>query len=370
VEILLAAQLGAGGRGEPGETKMALRLFGRLRPLLASIVLIGGLLALVPGAAVAGNTRVLYFGSPPANLANCDPATGFCPLTFTGVSAPGHAAADVVVANLGGQTLNHTIVRGGISADNQAKNPNFPFPVGASVPGTLSVFAVFVDPANPSISCPVSGNSFTCDVATLFARQSVAFRLVVTVPSGASTANVWLMASLDEGSEIGKNQDSFYAVGPLVVGTATCTTNQNYFVPQENVSLQTPAGCAQPTKIQGPNTVRGSFASVGTNAALNWCPAGFTCQGILSVGNVNNGQSGPVTWTIGFNFNPSGVIHFRDGYDPTTNPTAYDFIPFKNTSQCGNPKATVNCWISVSPPVNGIRTAVFQTATNGGGRGV
>ena len=353
---------------------------GSLRPMLASVLVIGGLLSLVPGSAIAADTRQLYVGSPSTDLSKCPAPNYFCPLDFSGASSPSgatvaHSAADVVIANLGSQTLTHITVAGGLAADSRPPNSNFPHPSGLSVPSPLSISAVFVNSGNPTLSCPVSGNSFTCNIGTLLGAQypgsSVAFRLVISVPSGASTSPVWLLATLNETSVSGKNQDTFYAVGSVGVLAATCGLNQNYFLPSERVSLQTPAGCQQSTTIQGPNTTVGSFASVGTDPTSTWCPTGYVCKGILSLGNVNNGQSGPVIWTIGFAFNPSFVIHFQATYDPSDPLHAgdYDVIPFNQQNKCGAPHATMNCWISVSPPVNGIRTAIFQTATNTSSRG-
>ena len=76
-----------------------------------------------------------------------------------------------------------------------------------------------------------------------------------------------------------------------------------------------------------------------------------------------------MTWTVTWAFRAKGVIHFRANYDPA-NPTTYDVILFKQQSKCPKPTpATANCWFSVTNS-GGSTTAVFQTPTNGGSRGV
>ena len=45
-----------------------------------------------------------------------------------------------------------------------------------------------------------------------------------------------------------------------------------------------------------------------------------------------------------FDGTPQGVVHFLDGYDPDTNPGAYEVISFDEENQCET-ESQVDCWI-------------------------
>jgi hypothetical protein len=348
---------------------------GRFWPLLASLLLIGGLLGVAPGgvaAAQKASTRQLYVGTGTPNLGNCSP---YCPLALTGVTAGAnaHSFADVIVANLGGNTLNNVTVSGGATATAAPKNNNFDHPADPSLPSGWTVAQVRIDTTTPTLNCSIPSDSlsFTCNiVGSLLTGQFVKFRLVLTVPTAPTNPNVWLMASVNESSSKGKNQDSFFALGAPDVSTPNCLKNENYVLPTELISLSTPNTCTQPTTITGAPGANGSQVSVGIDTTNKPCPdalveAETPCQGDLSVANVDNGLTGPVEWTITFNFVPTFVIHFHADYDPS-DPGTYDLILLSDPP-CATASA-VNCWISKTPGPAPV-TVVFRTATNTSARG-
>jgi hypothetical protein len=226
-------------------------------------------------------------------------------------------------------------------------------------------------PTNPAFTCssPADGSSFTCTVGTLLIGQSVKFRLILNVPAANGSYSVWLMASLNERSSNGKNQDSFFSTGTIGVAAPTCAVNQNYFLSTEAISLSTPTGCTQPTTVSGDPAANGSLVSVGIDPP-NTCPIAVPtpCQGDTSVANVDSGQTGPVTWTITFNFVPTYVIHFHSNYNPSDAST-YDVILLSDPP-CASASAT-NCWISVTPGPLGPApvTVEFRTPNNQSARG-
>ncbi|HEY6058718.1 MAG TPA: hypothetical protein VIV06_11835, partial [Candidatus Limnocylindrales bacterium] len=349
----------------------------RLGVPLATFVLAALLVAgSVTTALGASSTRKVYFGSPPPGGAQGTLAQLF---DVTGGSL---TAFDVTVQNVDNQTLNHVTVLGGKLAD-QTFNSNFPQPSGTSLPAGATFAAGYpAAPAGqspPNGTCAVrkviaDGDSIECPVGQLSAGSAaVTFRIVVRAPAATGAYPWWMEVDLNEGaSTTGSNQDSFYATGSIAVGDAatTCTTS-SYFLTTQAVSLSSPGSCAQPTSIAGPTfPVKGAFAQVGTTStAANYCPPTYKCFGLLSSANVNGGNGGPVVWTISWLEKPKGVIHFRDGYDPVTNPTAFDNIPFKGSTKCPTPTpADVNCWFSVTTSGH-ITTAVFQTPLNGGSKG-
>ncbi len=350
------------------------RVGSRVGAIVSALTIASALLAGAATPTFAGNTRDIYFGSPPANLANCDASTTFCPLTFSATSATTNPRSfvDVVVANLGNQTVNHLVASGGTAADTAQKNTTPTPPPGNSIPSPLTIQNVYPAPGS-SFSCAASTTpstpSFSCNIGQLGAGQSAQFRVVLEGIPPVSTTNipVWFMVSLNESSTTGSNQDEFYATGSVTWTSAGCGFNGNYFSPGENVAVSQQGVCTdQPTSISGPNTPQGAFASVGTTSTT-WCPPGFSCFGLLSMANENFGVGGPVIWTITWGSRPKGVIHFLDGYDPVLNPNAYENLPFKGSTKCPTNPGTMLCWYSLTTN-GGLTTAVFQTATNGSGR--
>jgi hypothetical protein len=343
--------------------------------LAGAMVLIMALLPGAAGIAIGANTRDIFAGSPPVDLAACSPTAtnpgGFCPLTFTPVSATAGArtAVDVTIANRGQQTVNHLLLVGGAAADNASKNVNFPPPAAPSLPVGLRYVAVF-----PAGICTIGSilgpdDSLSCPIGSLASGGSLSIRIVIGVPAVVATYTTWLMASLNESSSNGTNEDEFYAVGSFSAASPNCSQNANYFLPDQAIGLATIGSCGQPTAIAAPAfPTQGAFASVGT-ASTTWCPSGFSCFGLLSRANVNNGAGGPVRWTVNWGSKPKLVVHFLDGYDPVLNATAYEVLQFKSASRCATPApANALCWFSLTTS-GGTTTAVFQTPSNGYIRG-
>jgi len=323
--------------------------------------------------ASAANTRVVVFGSPGT------PGV----LTYTPVTVGGRTAVDVVIANAGGQTLTHVALLGGALAE-QASNPQSPPPAGPSLPAGASYAASYPLGACSISGVVVAGDSIACPIGTLVAGASVTLRIVIAAPPAVSTSpgySSWLSVHLDEGtSSDGANTDTFFAAGPIAVGPASCDSVSSYFLDTEAVVISnqaTATPCVQATTIAGPTfSVEGAFASVGTQVttAATACLPGYSCFGLLSLANVNDGQmpSGTfVTWDIVwsstlYNARPKGFIHFLDQPDPLTGLT-YAVISFQRSSACATASQT-NCWVALNATSTSFE-AIVRTPSNGSGRG-
>ena len=329
-----------------------------------AVALLGAGVATVSGA----NTRVVVFGSPGT--------PGL--LTYTPVTLGGRTAVEVVIANAGGQTLTHVALLGGVLAE-QASNPLSPPPPGPSLLSGASYAASY-----PLGACSISGvvaagDSIACPIGTLVAGASVTLRIVIAAPPAVSPSySSWLAVHLDEGtSSNGANTDTFFASGPLAVGPASCNSVSSYFLDTEAVVISnqaTATPCLQATTISGPTfSTEGAFASVGTRQTTD-CPPGYSCFGLLSLANLNDGQmpSGTfVTWDIVWSSTilsgrPKGFIHFLDQPDPVTGLT-YAVISFKRSSACATASQT-NCWVALNATSTSFEV-ILRTPSNGSGRG-
>lgn len=331
-----------------------------------AVALLGAGVATVSGA----NTRLVEFGSPGT------PGV----LTYTPVTVGGRTAVDVVIANAGGQTLTHVALLGGALAE-QASNPESPPPSGPSLPAGASFVASYPLGACSVSGVVVAGDSIACPIGTIVAGASVTLRFVIAAPPAVSTPpgySSWLSVHLDEGtSSNGANTDTFFASGPIAVGPASCDSVSSYFLDTEAVVISnqaTATSCLQATTISGPTfSAQGAFASVGTQATTA-CVPGYSCFGLLSLANVNNGQmpSGTfVTWDIVWSSSilsgkPKGFIHFLDQPDPVTG-LMYEVISFKRSSACATASQT-NCWVALNATSTSFE-AIVRTPSNGSGRG-
>lgn len=343
----------------------------RLRLSLAA-ALVAVLFVVAPAS--AANTRDVYFGSPSSDLANCDAATGYCPLTNSLVTLGGATAIPVVIRNEGGQTLNHVVVYGGAIADQTAgTNPLFPAPTGPSLPSGDSFATVYGTSLCTISSLNAPADSLTCSIGQMRKHSSLTFTVVVDVNATATTAP-WLMVGLNEGSSsTGSNEDTFFAVGSYNQAAAPgCSLVATY---AQHVNLSTGAfTCAQTTSLSSGTTFgSGAPISVGLDPSNNWCPSGITtCMAGLSLASVNGGAtlSSYLLWDVTWDptmltSNPKGVIHFLDGYTPGS--SLYVPIYFTGKYACKTATAT-DCWVSAGYNAAGLYEVKFRTPSNGGGR--
>lgn len=347
----------------------------RLRiSLVAALVAVAFAIAPVSAA----NTRDVYFGSPSSDLANCDPVTGYCPLTNSLVTQGSATAIPVVIRNEGGQTLNHVVVYGGAVADlNAGTNALFPPPAGPSLPAGDSFAAVYGTSLCTISAVNAPGDSLSCSIGQMRKYSSISFTVVVNVNATGSTAP-WLMVGMNEGSSsTGSNEDTFYAVGSYNDAPAPSCSLVATYAQNVNLSTRTIAGgCAQAASLSSATTFAGgTVVQVGLDPSNTWCPSAIkTCMAGLSIANVDNGStlSSYLAWDITWDpalltTTPKGVIHFLDGYDPSTNPTAYVPIYFTGKYACKNASST-DCWVSAGYNASGLYEVVIRTSKNGGGR--
>lgn len=318
------------------------------RPLSRSLVALASLsllvLSLGPVSALGANTRDIFFGSPGA-------ANGV--LTFSPVTVGGNSVVKLRISNGGNQPVNFVKWAAGLYADGLAYNPSYPAPAPPSLGGsTIALLAPSAGCAPvPTANTPT--NTLLCDIGTLVPGPSgLTYTVVLTPPATAGTYHVWFTASWNEGwSTSGSNADYQFAQGDIVVETADCDTPAaSYFLPGQAVSLNVGDGtnCQSASLSSQALGGIGGFGSLGIdNGFLAGCPAGYSCFGDTVSAAVGGGVAVPggVRWDLTWYLIKSlkGVIHFHDDYDATTNPNAYDAIPFSKKYLC-SAQLTTNCW--------------------------
>ena len=369
------------------------RLSYRLGAALAIAALLLSTFGL--GASLAANTRMVSFGSPGQGGGGIDAGTGalvpgvleFSPVTAG--SEPGRTAVDVIITNVGGQTLNHVKFAGGTVADGLPYNPNFvvegttaPKPPGPSFPADVELNQVF-----PQAGCDltiVTGegeDGLLCDVGTLAAGASAPYTIVFTPPHAApASRHIWLTVSWNEGwSATGNNADYAFAEGDIAVTKASCTNPASgYFLENDNIDLAANGGgtCqGQQASIASGDPLEGirGRASVlilndGTEFLAD-CPSELKnkCFGVTVQAFVLEGApvDGGVEWTVRWYGikSLSGVVHFGDNYGPAPDmdPTDYSLIQFSKSNKCvTDTEPDLDCWITKSSSPGGEKPVWFQ----------
>lgn len=392
----------------------------RVLAVLASVALVGSLSIVTSGVASAANTRLICFGSPGTTGDTlCDPVNvqynyaqgytdsssstsyGIGSLTNSAVTVGGATAVDVVVTNVGTQTVNHVTIAGGETETNGTFNSLTLPPKGPSLPSGWSYligYSLTPGLSNCSITSVLAQNdSISCSIGQLAAGASASFLIVIqaandtattytyTDASGTISWDYWFSTYLNEGtSSTGSNADTFFALGDIAVHPPSCNGASTYTLGSNPVSLPSnlggALGCATVTAVSNTQPIGGNGAftrvvvlSLGDSTQ---CPAGYTCLGQQSNVDVGGGipVPGGLEWVMDIpvsqigNHGPKGVIHLGDNF--SSDPTDYTVIPFKHQYQCSTSLVT-NCWVSVTETT--INSSldwemVFVTPDNGGGR--
>jgi len=380
------------------------RLSYRLGAALAIAALLLSTFGL--GASLAANTRMVSFGSPGQGGGGIDAGTGalvpgvleFSPVTAG--SEPGRTAVDVIISNVGGQTLNHVKFAGGTVADGLPYNPSFvvqgtnppaPLPSGKSFPADVELNQVF-PAAGCNLTIVTGEDGLLCDVGTLAAGASALYTIVFTPPHAeATTRHIWLTVSWSEGwSTTGTNADYAFAEGDIAITAASCQNPASgYFLPDDNIDLAANSGgtCqGQQASIASGDPlgegIRGRASVLILNDGAEFlasCPSELKskCFGVTVQASVLDGApvDGGVEWTVRWYGikSLSGVVHFGDNYGPAPamDPNDYTLIPFSRNNVCVDTDTVtdLDCWLMKSSSPGGEKPvwfqATFRTPDNG-----
>lgn len=365
--------------------------FGRLATAsLATAMLASAVLA---GGAAAANTRVVFFGSPGefgGDYAE-DGSLIFGELSNTRVTAGKKTAIIVRIENQSGSTLNKVKVAGGDAADDKPYNPLFPAPeddAGETLPSLPDDAAfVAVTPLTAGVTCdPNTSESFQCDFGNLAANGFGELRVIIAAPASPDAYPYWFTASWNEGwSSTGNNADYHFAVDNLDVLEANCANGTaSWFQPNEPVNLDDGDATENVPCVANTNaSVRsglaiggiGGFAQVQFDEVSAACPAVLkptACVGRTVDVEILGGVSvpGKVIWTMQFFGTKSltGIIHYKDNYDPN-NPATYDIISLGKKNKCGGSVVT-NCWNEITTSPGGAKPAWVKVefVTDGNGK--
>jgi hypothetical protein len=325
-----------------------------------ALMLIGALL--VPGLAIAANTRSLSIGSPPipANAGKLLP---------TPVSVPA-----------AGAPLNSTIFLVQVLSTDNQNIANTVLTVNAGTAAGLALNDIY-DPQGGSDDsfCGTSGNVITCDYGSLAAGTERTIAVVVDVTPAFVVAgqSTLFSAQVTTNNENGTNQQLFTAnSGNFTVGAFSANGLSTFVPPGQAKQLFT---SALGTAGAGNLSTTVSFTSTGgevvainegtSTQALYRCPTGLSCQPDFSEVVTTSGSfdtSPYFLWRLtalvpkAYTLSQGFVAHYPTG---AQNPD-WTLLFKSKSSFCGSLEITSNghCirTLTLSKPVGNFSTLVVE----------
>jgi len=319
---------------------------------------------LLPGAASAGNTRLIYYGSGPLDAPDyaSNNKLTFTPASGT-VSGGGSVATNIIVKNIDNQTLNHVVT-------------------SASLPAGWT-FAVLSNAVNfdPATACTgVLTNSLTCDFGQLASSAMRSYQLVIQTAANSGTTNVavgldFRVTFNESGNPNGSNSHNDAATGTLTITPTSCDSVTTYTYGNGNHSVST---CSlsdpknlngQTSKVTFPNRLNVVQLSESDDTSLPPCPPKVTCIGHAIVANIDGDTSDDiVVWEVSIagvtvGANKISFYHYNDA--GTLVPAGGILNSNKNLCTAAKQK---DCWEAGASVIGGVFHGIVHTGGNGVGR--
>jgi len=362
----------------------------RLRIQRIGAIFAAGLLivAALPAAAAAGETRLLYVGDPAQVNA---PPTPY-EIHPTAVSNGNISFFDVLIKNKGKQTLTSAAIgMGTLIANNPDGTAGPALPNGWKIENVVSLSGVTPNcVTDPVSSVPATGLiqpdgdyvGFSCNFGNL-AKGSPGGAIRVYLKAGSSlsaSSAIQVSGKVAEnvGGNVGSNTNTFFALGAgsfyfSGAGVVAGLFNDKSITPSTHKS-GAPQTTIDITTITGDYVV--SVEEIdSTDSSFPACPQATPCLDSAGASRVHVNFGNPVNpyfeWTMLFPVSSSyklktssGIVHFLDGGGTET---------FYNVSQtsCLKPHAKVPCadFSLVTDLAGNLYVQVrFDTTTNGSGR--
>ncbi len=347
------------------------RTVSRVGILMAAGLLI---LAALPSAASAADTRILYVGDPTLTGAN----PWAYQLTPTPVSPGQQTRIDVLVKNFGKQTLTHGLFGMGTLISPDATDLPAGWTIASIAPATGCRFDGGTVDASGNPVGPWDGVS--CDLGSLAKGASKSFRIIL---NAGATLDAPIEAAVtvaeNVGGNVGSNGNTFVA---STLGFTLAAGDDDHiatWLPKGKVHTTAGAnGLSTIIELLGDNGGDGNTVLIddGGNGSANDCTnLGVVCVGgHASRASVNNGASvspyfiWTTTWIVPAAYklgSKSGVIHW---FDDTSK--APETIFYSNKTSCSARNAPSPCadfTIAPNPDdsTTQIVTVVMQTKVNG-----
>jgi len=319
------------------------------------------MIMLLPGAASAGNTRLIYYGSGPLDAPDY---VSNNKLTFTpssGVNAGGAFTTNIIVKNIDNQTLTHV-------ATTATLPTGWSFAVVQSAVGF-----------NPGTACSGVGTaSLTCDFGNLSAGALRSYQLVIQTAASdvAVTAPLSFHVTFNEsGNPNGSNTHNDTADGTVNLQATSCDSVTTYTYGNGNHSVST-CGLSDPKNLNGqtskvtfPNRLNVVQLSESDDTSLPACPPKVTCIGHAIVANIDGDTSDDiVVWEVSIagvtvGANKISFYHYNDA--GTLVPAGGILNSNKNLCTATKQK---DCWEAGASVIGGVFHGIVHTGGNGVGR--
>lgn len=347
-------------------------------------ITLASLLALTvigPAGVSAADTRLLYVGDP--TQVNAPPSP--YQVHPTPVSDGQVTYFDALIKNLGKQTLTSATIGMGtlVADDNGLPGPGLPD--GWTIKDVTSLSGTVP-------SCTFDGatanawDGFSCNFGNL-AKGSAGGTIRVFLTAGPDlldSTDIVVSGKVAEavGGNVGSNKNTFYAYGNgtfFVFGDGKIAGlfSKKKVTPVVHGPAQTTIDL---TALEGDYVV--SIDEVSPGPA---CPVAIpACSNDTPASTVSVNQGNAVSpyfvWTVNFAVpstfkltRSTGFIHFFDGYDPTTNPNAYEVLYNTTQTSCEKTKAKIPCadFTLLTDPTTGLPSflqVIFKTTVNGAGK--
>jgi hypothetical protein len=325
----------------------------RLGGILAASLFI---IATLPGAAIAANTRFLWIGQPDLKVDTVDdgifrpdnsgilvPSTVSVPATGTG---PNATRFYVEIYNSGGQNLANTVLT--VNADAKGL-------AGLDLNAAATYDPTGGDSAS-SVFCSTSGDVITCDYGSLPSGATRTIAVVVNVSDAftATDTSGLFTASVTTNNENGSNFQTFGADSGTFKVSAFGDNSLSTFLLEGNDKhlFTSPTGTkggnlSTDVKFNAANkelvSINEDSSGDGTTGFYK-CPSGLSCQSLYSEVTTTTGSfsSAPFfTWTLTavvpktYSLAQGFLAHYPTGaktFDFTDTTNAYWILYFKDKS--------------------------------------
>jgi hypothetical protein len=344
-----------------------------------------------PAGMAAADTRSLYVGDP----ALIGPPL---PVTYnvspTAVSPGQISYLDVQIKNLGKQTLTSATIGMGtlIADDNGVAGPRLPdgWTIRQVTPLSGVSPTCTYDGTPATETTPAAYTGLSCNFGNL-GKGSTGGIIRIFLTAGpalgvAGPASIVVSGKVAEavGGNVGSNKNTFYAFGTGSFFFSGDGKIAGLFSKQKVTPAVHPAGKAQ-TAVDL-NALTGDYVvSIDDVSAGPLCPVALpACSNDTPASTITVNQGKAVSplfiWTVQFPVpstfkltKSTAFIHFFDGYDPATNPNAYEVFYNVTQTSCEKPKSKIPCadFTLLTDPTTGLPSflqVIFQTNINGSGK--
>jgi hypothetical protein len=343
-----------------------------------------------PAGVSAGDTRLLYVGDPAQVTAPPSPYE----IHPTAVSPGQVTYFDVLIKNLGKQTLTSAAIGMGtlIADNNGVAGPQLP--AGWTIREVISLSGVVPTCSYTGVAAtettPAAYTGLSCNFGNLAkgsAGGTIRIKLTAGPALAGGSASIVVSGKVAEavGGNVGSNKNTFYAFGTGSFFVSGDGIIAGLFSKTKVTPAVHPAGKAQ--SAIDLNAITGDYVvSIDDVAVGPLCPVALpACSNDTPASTISVNQGAAVSpqfvWTVLFPVpstykltKSTGFIHFFDGYDPTTNPNAYEVFYNVNQTSCLKPKAPkIPCadFTLLTDPTTGLASflqVIFQTTINGAGK--